>query len=143
MKSKTEMEQFKKLRIVELNDRGCASKIETKQFEISKEPAKAIIKELILYSSKRLDIHPLQGESKIREHFSKVILDGAVINQYVMCSKCKTLIGYKSARGGLSTMARHLEFCKGASVRKGNPQRKVHEDPKKVKHHQPHSLHVY
>ena len=137
------MAHFKKMRLVEMIDPECAPKIENKTPEISKEPAKSIIKELILYSSKRLETRPLQGESATRMHFSKLLLDGAALNQYVMCSQCKTLIGYKSARGCLSNMVRHLEICKGAIVRKFEPNHILHEDSKKVKGHGTHILHVY
>ena len=46
------MAHFKKMRLVELIERECVPKIETKTSEISKEPAKAMIKVLILYSSR-------------------------------------------------------------------------------------------
>ena len=95
------------------------------------------IQQLIRSSSKRIDYLPVNNQSSTARKFTRITLDGQMVEDFVACSHCHTVMTFGNARKYLTNLRRHLEKCRAndkmrLKIKKHQPRSKVY---KKDRHH--------
>ena len=83
----------------------------TKSPEMEKLPiTKDELKYLLEWDSDRIKLRDMHTKSTTSKDFQQLLCDGGLVSEFVMCKRCRTLIGYSKSRGW-NRMNCHLDIC--------------------------------
>ena len=68
------------------------------------------LKYLLELNSDRIKLRDMHTKSTTSKDFQQLICDGGLVTEFVLCKRCRTLIGYSKSRGW-NRMDRHLWIC--------------------------------
>ena len=68
------------------------------------------LKYLLELDSDRIKLRDMHTKATTSKDFQQLLCDGGLVSEFVMCKRCRTLIGYAKSRGW-NRMDRHLYNC--------------------------------